>query len=117
MKPSNLIDPPRRPGGRTRRGNKYNAVKTVVDGITFDSKREARYYSRLKILKEMGEVSYFLRQVPFDLPGNVKYRVDFMIVGVGGRVRYVDVKGKRTAMYILKKKQVEAFYPVTIEEV
>jgi hypothetical protein len=99
------------------RRNKYNAQKTKVDGITFDSKKEATYYRQLKMAVGEGEISYFLRQVPFDLPGNVKYRVDFMIVCNDGTIDYIDVKGRRTPMYILKKKQVEALYPVTIEEV
>jgi len=46
----------------------------------------------------------------------VKYRVEFMEVWSDGRVRYVDVKGVRTQVYIMKKKQVEALYPVVIEE-
>ena len=96
--------------------NKYNAQKTYVDGICFDSKKEADYYRRLKVLRDMGEVLYFLRQVPFDLPGNTKYRVDFMVVYQHDRVRYIDVKGRRTKAFIRNKKQVEALYPVTIEE-
>lgn len=112
MKPKNLMDPPR---VRPKR-NKYNAVKTKVDGITFDSKKEASYYRQLKMAVEEGEISYFLRQVPFDLEGNVKYRVDFMVVCNDGTIDYIDVKGRRTPMYILKKKQVEFRYPVIIQE-
>jgi hypothetical protein len=111
------MDPPRRPDGRIRRGNKYNAVNTIINGIKFHSNKEAQYYSKLERLREMGVVSYFLMQVPFALPGSVRYFLDFMIFYPDGRVRCVDVKGKRTAMFIMKKKQVEALYPVTIEEV
>ena len=99
-----------------RRKNKFNAKKTVVDGITFDSQKEARYYSHLKILQRQGDVIMFLRQVPFELPGNTKYRVDFQVWEKDGTVRHVDVKGRRTKEYIRAKKQVEALYPVTIEE-
>lgn len=31
--------------------SKYNNVKTVVDGITFDSKAEARRYQELKFMQ------------------------------------------------------------------
>lgn len=110
MKPSNLRNPP-------ARRNKYNAVATVVDGIRFDSKAEARFYESLKGMVLAGQLKYFLRQVPFDLPGNVKYKCDFMMVYHNGKVAYVDVKGRRTPMYILKKKQVESLYPVEIQEV
>jgi len=97
--------------------SKYNNVRTELDGIKFDSKKEAKYYLDLKIRVKSGEVVFFLRQVPFDLDGNVKYRVDFQEFHADGTVHFIDVKGMRTAMYILKKKQVESRYPITIEEV
>jgi len=55
--------------------------------------------------------------VPFHLPGNVTYRVDFQLFYSDGTVRFVDVKGFKTSQYIEKKKMVETIYPVTIEEV
>lgn len=97
--------------------HKYNAIKTELDGIKFDSKKEARYYSELKLRVKAGEIVFFLRQVPFDLPGNVKYRVDFQEFHTDGTIHFVDVKGVRTTDFIMKKKQVEALYPVKIEEV
>lgn len=57
--------------------NKYNAIKTIIDDISFDSKAEAKRYNELKILQRTGEAKYFLTQVPFRLPGGVTYRVDF----------------------------------------
>lgn len=97
--------------------SKYNNKFTVIDGIKFDSMKEANRYCELKILKKANEVNYFLRQVPFDLPGNVKYRVDFQIFWSNGDVTYEDVKGYKTQTYIMKKKMVEALYPVEILEV
>ena len=96
-------------------GNKYNATKAQVDGITFDSKKEANYCIGLKQQQRAGVVLYFHRQVRFDLPGNTAYRVDFQIFYPGGAVRYVDVKGHKTKEFIRDKKQVEATYPITIE--
>ena len=95
--------------------HKYNAVRTNIDGIKFDSKREAQYYQELKYRVMAGEVVFFLRQVPFDLPGNTKYRVDFMEFHADGTVHCIDIKGMETAMFKLKKKQVESLYPVKIE--
>ncbi|MDD3747626.1 MAG: DUF1064 domain-containing protein, partial [Anaerostipes sp.] len=40
------------------RYSKYGARKTVIDGITFDSKREAKRYQELKLLEQAGEISY-----------------------------------------------------------
>ena len=98
-----------------KRASKYGAVPTVVDGIRFDSKAEARYYERLKLRVQSGEVLYFLRQVPFYLPGGTRYVVDFMEVHADGSIHWVDVKGVETQMFRLKKRQVESLYPVTIE--
>jgi hypothetical protein len=94
---------------------KYSAQAGRIDGIRFDSKKEGRYYQELKLRVKAGEVLYFLRQVPFDLPGNVKYRVDFQEFHADGSVHYVDVKGVKTKDFVMKKKQVEALYPVKIE--
>lgn len=94
--------------------SKYSNVKTVVDGITFDSAAEAAYYENLKDSIRIGVVKYFLRQVPFHLPGGVVYRCDFMVVGFDDSIQYPDVKGCVTAMFRLKRKQVEALYPVKI---
>jgi len=93
---------------------KYNNKKTVVDDIIFDSAAEAAYYVSLKDSKRMGHIKYFLRQVPFHLPGKVKYVCDFAVCGADGYISYVDVKGFLTAMFRLKKKQVEELYPVEI---
>ena len=95
--------------------HKFNAQKTELDGIRFDSKKEARYYQTLKLKVKAGIVLFFLRQVPFDLPGNVKYRVDFQEFHADGTVHFIDVKGFDTQMGILKRKQAEALYPIKIE--
>ncbi len=96
--------------------HKFNAKRADRDGIKFDSTKEARYYDELQLRVKAGEVLFFLRQVPFELPGGVKYRVDFQEFWADGTVRFIDVKGMRTQEYINKKKQVEALYPVEIEE-
>ena len=97
--------------------HKFRAVPTETDGIKFSSKKEARYYSELKLRQKSGEVVFFLRQVPFHLPGGIRYVVDFVIFNVDGSVQFVDVKGMATAMYRTKKKIVESLYPVKIDEI
>jgi hypothetical protein len=108
--------------GKPLRRNKYGVAPKAdrtMDGIVFHSKREMQRYAELKLLVKAGRVDYFLRQVPFDLPGGVKYRADFLIVwnDWSAGVTIEDVKGAITKMYALKKKQVEALYGVRIEEV
>jgi hypothetical protein len=95
--------------------NKYNATAVEVDNMRFDSKLEAKYFTALKAAVESGRVVYFLRQVPFHLPGKSTYRCDFQIFWPDGLVTYVDVKGKDTPMSKLKRKQVEELYPVQID--
>ena len=101
---------------RPKAKSKYKNKKTKRGAITFDSIKEAKRYDVLCLMQKAGHVKFFLRQVPFDLPGGVKYRLDFLIHWEDGSVTYEDVKGMRTAMYILKKKQVEDLYPITITE-
>ncbi len=101
----------------TKAKSKYSAKATVVDGMRFDSKKEAKRYGDLKLLRRSGEVDFFLRQVPFHLPGPTKYLLDFLVFWSSGLVTFEDVKGHRTETYIMKKKQVEDLYGVEIKEV
>jgi len=102
---------------RLSRPNKYRAVKTNVDGMSFDSKAEARYYQQLKLRVICGDVKYFLTQVPIRLPGGTVYRADFQEFHKDGSVHYVDVKGVQTQVFKIKKREIEALYPIKIEVV
>lgn len=112
-----------RPGAVKEKGvgfkirHKFNAIQTVTDGIKFGSKKEAAYYAQLKLRQMSGEVLFFLRQVPFHLPGGVRHVVDFVEFHADGTVKIVEVKGMDLAMGKLKRKQVEALYPITIDVV
>jgi Protein of unknown function (DUF1064) len=107
------------------RRQKYGNLLTEADGIKFQSRLEAKYYVELDLRRKAGEVLYFLRQVPFHLPGGVIYRVDFQIVlpfGIGGLaadtaklIEYVDCKGIDTQDSKNKIKMVQAIYGVKIE--
>ena len=99
-----------------RKPSKYRAEICEADSIKFRSKKERKRYLELKALAHAGEIQFFLMQVPFRLPGNTKYLLDFMVFWKDGKVTLEDVKGRRLPMYIMKKKQVEALYPVVILE-
>lgn len=92
-----------------------------VDGIKFQSKKEANRYRQLKQLVEYGEISELERQIRFPILINgVKmftYVADFRYLDkrVGSVVE--DVKGVVTDIYLLKKKIVEAVYAIKIMEV
>jgi hypothetical protein len=98
--------------------HKYNASPQKRDGHRYDSKAELAFAQQLDRAKAAGEVVQYLRQVPFHLPGGVKYVCDFCIFESGGCIRWVDVKGVDTPMSKMKRKQVEELYaPIVIEVV
>ena len=100
-----------------RHRHKFHAKPTLRGGQRFDSKKEAAYYDKLLLAQQAGNLLFFLRQVPFHLPGGVTYRVDFQEFWADGTVSFVDVKGMETKEFKRNKKQVEALYPVRIETV
>lgn len=102
--------------------SKYKNKKTVVNGITFDSQKEAERFRQLLLMQQAGEIiglrlqPEFTLQEAFTTPRGervraIKYRADFAynrIVKVGAEIRLEpvveDVKGYRTKDYELKKK-------------
>lgn len=94
---------------------KYRNVPTEVDGKWFASKLEADYYKQLKNLWTLGSIAWFCRQIPYDLPGGVKYRADFFVMETSGKFRVVDCKGHITETSRIKIAQVEEIYGFKIE--
>jgi hypothetical protein len=95
--------------------HKFHAKPTNIDGIRFHSKKEAQYYGTLNLLKNSGEILFFLRQVPFHLPGNTKYLLDFLVFYANQDIEFVDVKGAKTSLSTTKIKQVEDLYGIFIK--
>lgn len=90
--------------------NKYNAKKTYVDGIAFDSKKEAKRYQELKLLERGGVISDLDCQVKFELIPKQEgerpcyYVADFVYTENGKKV-VEDVKGyKGNPVWIIKRK-------------
>lgn len=108
-------------------GSKYNSRKTVVDGITFDSAKEAQRYRELTLLEKAGVISGLTRQQAFTLLPNqkidgkvveraVKYVADFCYYRDGEYI-VEDTKGFRTADYIIKRKLMLYTQGIQIKEV
>lgn len=105
--------------------SKYHAKKTTVDGITFDSRKEADRYLVLKSMEEDGAIEDLRRQVryelvpAFDVDGRhyrpVYYVADF-VYREDGREVVEDVKGMKTDVYKLKSKLVAYRYGRNIRE-
>ena len=121
--------------------SKYKAVKTTIDGITFDSKKEAKRYTELKLLEKAGHITHLELQPEYEIVINgvkiCKYKADFRYFTVraennersynskgewqtptmtGDKEGQIveDVKGFKTPIYRLKKRLVEASYPGTL---
>jgi hypothetical protein len=101
--------------------SKYRNVKTMVDGITFHSKKEANHYLVLKSMLNAGEISDLKLQERYRIELNgVKicdYVSDFSYIDKYGAKRVIDVKGVRTAIYKLKAKLMKAVHGIDIVEV
>ena len=100
----------------------------MVDGITFDSRKEAEYYQKLKLLEKSGKIKDLELQKEYVLQDNFKlgkktirkitYRADFSYVSVeDDKLHVVDVKGYRTEVYRIKKKMFEYKYGIELEEI
>lgn len=107
--------------GKPKR-SKYGNEKVVIDGITFDSKVEGKYWTHLRLRERAGEVYGIIRQKPFPIElGGMSIctlRVDFYFFDhTVNRMRAVDIKGgpSDTAVFRLKAKLVKAMYGVDVE--
>ena len=101
--------------------SKYHAEKTVMDGITFASHKEAKYYGYLKTLMRLGEVIGIECQPVFPLQekfikNGVKYQAityvaDFRAKYSDGHEEIVEIKGFETQTWKIKQKLFEYKYP------
>ncbi|ALY08119.1 hypothetical protein BhaS171_00063 [Bacillus phage vB_BhaS-171] len=96
---------------------KYNAKKTEICGIQFDSKAESQYYLLLMNKLAKGEIQDFNLQPVFTLQEGFKkdgksyrpvlYKADFEVIHLDGSIEIVDVKGMITPVFALKRKMFE----------
>lgn len=104
-----------------RKRSKYGNRKVTVDGMKFDSQHEADiYFGTLLPSWKSGTYKLLARQVPFDLPGGIRYIADFVTVAVDGHVSVFDAKSEATRKdrtYINKRKQMKAIWGIEIREV
>lgn len=124
---------------------KYGSKKTILDGISFDSKKEANRWAELRILEKAGEIEDLRRQVKFVLipaqyedstevyqrganKGKPKrgkllehecaYVADFVYrVTETDRTAVEDTKGFKTKDYIIKRKLMLERYGIRIREI
>ncbi len=107
---------------------KYRNVKVRIDNITFDSRAEARRYEELKLLLGAGLIAalevhprYVIDDGFVDSTGKkvkpLYYAPDF-VYRDGRKTVAEDVKGVRTAVYIIKRRLFMKRYPhIQFEEI
>lgn len=117
---------------------KYRSKKVIIDGITFDSRKEANRYCELKMLQRAGKIKNLEIQKSFELiptqrepetmtktgkvkqgkviEQSVKYIADFVYIE-NGKTVVEDTKGFRTKDYIIKRKMLLYFYGIRIKEI
>lgn len=107
--------------------SKYHSRKTTVDGIEFDSQKEARRFRELSLLERAGQITDLQRQVKFELipsqriDGKVveracTYVADFVYTENGKKV-VEDTKGFKTKDYIIKRKLMLHINGIKIHEI
>jgi hypothetical protein len=108
--------------------SRFPAKRTTVDGITFDSKREAKRYGELRLLERAGEIRALQIQPAFLVWIKDElfctYTADFQYIDLrrspdGHRMVIEDCKSSGTAKdtaYRLRKKAAELFYGIKVTE-
>ena len=102
--------------------SKYRNRRTVVNGVVFDSKREAERWCELCLMANAGAIENLQRQVKFEiLPKTDKYRARHYIADFvyreNGKLVVEDAKGAKTQVYLLKKAMMYERYGIDIHEV
>ena len=107
-----------------KKESKYHNKKVTVDGITFDSIKEADRWKELRLMEQAGEIVGLVRQVRIELIPKTKlyraisYVADFVYFDKRtGKTVYEDVKGMKTDVYKLKKKLLYWRHGIEVNEV
>jgi len=93
--------------------SKYGAKKCTYNNLSFPSLLEKNCYKVLEKLKSKGVIDFFIRQVPFDLPGKTTHRVDYMTIDPMG-YKLFESKGRDLPIGKMKRKQTEELYGVIV---
>lgn len=98
-----------------KKAHKYHAQPTMVDGVRFDSKREAERWVELKSMEAKGEIAGLRRQVKKPLLVDGEF-IGLLVIDFqyheNGNLVYEDVKSPatKTAIWVWKSKHFTAQY-------
>jgi hypothetical protein len=124
-----------------RKAHKYHSKKVEINGMVFDSKKEAKRFSELSLMEKSGAITDLQTQVKFVLiPAQYKfierygkkgqrlkdgkkclekecaYIADFCYFQNGVKV-VEDTKGFKTKDYIIKRKLMLHVHGIKIQEI
>lgn len=121
MTRQSLARPVEKSEATVEKHNKFGARKKTVNGIKFHSIAEADYYLVLLSKQQAGEIASFRLQPRYRLQEGFKkcgktfrpidYVADFEVINLDGSKSVIDVKGKETETFSIKRKLFEAKYP------
>lgn len=105
---------------------KYRNKKVVINGVQYDSRKEAQRHYFLIGLQEAGQISNLQTQVKFELVPKqkgeraVNYVADF-VYQKNGEMIVEDVKGYKGggaySVFVIKRKLMLYKYGISIQEV
>lgn len=107
---------------RLKTRSKYYNRTTVVDGLCFDSKKEAARWTELRRLETAGQITELKCQVRYELIPKQEgeracvYVADF-VFRENGQMVCEDTKGMRTQAYIIKRKLMLWVHRIRIREI
>lgn len=111
-----------RPPPSAKPPRKYRNEPVEVDGVRFDSKKEARRWAELVLMERAGRITQLRRQVavPVVVGGEVvcEYVADAVYFEAGTKV-FEDTKSpatRRNPVYRLKRKLLKALYGIDVRE-
>lgn len=103
--------------------NKYRNREVIVDGLRFQSVKEASRWQELRMLERAGEITGLVRQQKIELiPKTKLYRACYYVCDFiyddkrENKTIYEDVKGVRTKEYLLKRKLLYWRHGIEIKE-
>jgi len=112
--------------------NKMRNVRIEIDGIKFQSKKEGKRYSDLKMLVRAGLISHLIvqpkayividKKFNVNTNRNITYRLDFKYYDIElEKVVCEDVKGRKSGtqyrLFLLKKCLMKQIYNIDVIEI
>ena len=109
-----------------RKRNKYNNIKTEIDGIKFDSRKEAATYSQLKLYEKGNLIKDLQLQVKYELIPKlvingkieraISYIADFVYWDCVHNCQIVhDAKGMQTDVFKIKYRLMKTIHGIDIK--